>query len=337
MATIKDISRLAQVSPGTVSRALSPDKSEYVAKETRDKVREVADKLGYKYSLAPKPDKNQLNFAVITTLSLKEETRDEYWRFVRRGVYEAAKSQNISIKRVVRLDEGVEPNDFAAYDAVIIVGSLSKSAINAIKSFNPNVVLVDGGSDVDDVVDTVDTNLAQLTDKALNEMTPHAQTIGFIGGSRHEVNLDGSQGRIIDDARTLTYKTWCSINHHQPIVKLTDWTTKQSMDATDDLLNEYGNQLDGLLVASDPLSIGVMKGLAKHHVVPGKNVKIISFDDLEFASYLTPSLTSIWLPKVELGYAAVLHAETLVKFPRDWHVRNIIPGKFHYRETFNPD
>ncbi len=73
MATIKDISKLAHVSPGTVSRALSPEKSEYVAKQTRDKVRQVADKLGYKYSLEPKQSKNQLNFVLMTTLSLEEK------------------------------------------------------------------------------------------------------------------------------------------------------------------------------------------------------------------------------------------------------------------------
>ncbi|WP_263851858.1 substrate-binding domain-containing protein [Lentilactobacillus parakefiri] len=149
--------------------------------------------------------------------------------------------------------------------------------------------------------------------------------------------MDGSRGQVIEDTRILAYQQWCTINHRQPIIQLTDWTTRQSMAATDTLLNEYGSQLDGLLVASDPLSIGVMKGLAKHDVTAGKDVQLISYDDLEFASYLTPSLTSIWLPKVELGYAAVLHAETLVKFPRHWHVRNIIPGQFHYRETFNLD
>ncbi|GAD16116.1 LacI family DNA-binding transcriptional regulator [Lentilactobacillus otakiensis] len=337
MATIKDISKLAQVSPGTVSRALSPDKSEYVAKETRDKVRRVADKLGYKYSLLPKPDKNQLNFALMTTLTLEEETRDEYWRFLRRGVYEAAESQNINIKRVIRMDGGIEPKDFLDYDAILIVGTISKKAIHEIMKFNQNVVVVDGGSYDDDIVDVVDTNLVENTYKALTKMNQKCHKIGFIGGSRHETNLDGSIGNNIEDARTLGYQQWCTINRHQPIMKLTNWTTKASMEATDDLLNQYGNQLDGLLVASDPLAIGVMKGLAKHNVIPGKDLQLVSFDDLEFASYLTPSLTSIWLPKVELGYAAVLHAETLVKFPRTWHVRTILPGKFHYRESFNLD
>lgn len=334
MATIKDISKLAHVSPGTVSRALSPEKSEYVAKQTRDKVRQVADKLGYKYSLEPKQSKNQLNFVLMTTLSLEEETRDEYWRFVRRGVYEAANSRHINIARVIRPDKSIDPHRFAEYDAVIIVGTISQAAIKTIKAVNPNLVVVDSGSYDHDQIDIVDTNLAELTTHALDEMGRISQSIAFIGGNRHEVDIDGKSGVTVEDARTGAYKKWCQDNNRTPIIKLTDWTAKQSMDATDALLGQYGHKIDGLIVASDPLSIGVMKGLAKHNVVPGKDLKLISYDDLEFASYLTPSLTSIWLPKVELGYAAVLHAETLVNFPRNWHTRNIIPGKFHYRETF---
>lgn len=337
MATIKDISKLAHVSPGTVSRALSPDKSEYVAEETRNRVRRVADKLNYKYSLVPRPDKDRLNFVLLTTLTLAEETRDEYWRFIRRGVYEAAESVNINIKRIVRPSENIEPKDFAGYDAVIVVGTISRTAIHALQEFNSNVVIVDPGQSHDGVVDTVDTNLAELTIHSLDEMAKTSKSIGFIGGHRHEVNLDGTSGSIIEDVRTSAYKQWCRIHERQPIIKETDWTTRQSMEVTDELLDKYGDRLDGLLVASDPLSIGVMKGLAKHHVTPGKDLQLISFDDLEFASYLTPSLTSIWLPKIELGHAAVLHAETLVKFPRTWHMKNIIPGKIRYRETFNPD
>lgn len=337
MATIKDIAKLANVSPGTVSRALSPEKSEYVAKETRDKVRQVADKLGYKYSLVPSQSKHLLNFALVTTLTLEEETRDEYWRFVRRGVYEAGEAQNINIKRVIRTSEHIKPQDFEEYDAVLIVGTISKSALQQIQKFNHNIVLVDGGGNNDDNVDVVDTNLAELTDQVLSKLGQKAKQIGFIGGFRHEVNLDGSAGKDIEDIRTVAYKNWCIVHGRQPIVKLVDWTAKQSMQAVNDLLKEYGHQLDGLLVASNPLTMGVMKGLAKHNLIPAKDLYLVSYDDMEFTSYLTPSLTSIWLPKVELGYAAVLHAETLVKFPRTWHVRNILPGKIHYRETFNLD
>lgn len=337
MATIKDISKLANVSPGTVSRALSPEKSEYVAKETRDKVRQVADKLGYKYSLVPSPTKHLLNFALVTTLTLEEETRDEYWRFIRRGVYEAAEALKITIKRVIRTNKHLKPHDFQEYDAILIVGTISKAALQQIQKFNRNIVLIDGGGSNDDNVDIVDTNLAELTDKALSKLSQKAKRIGFIGGSRREVNLDGSAGKSLEDIRTAAYKNWCIVHNRQPIVKLTNWTAKQSMEAVNDLFKESGHQLDGLLVASDPLTMGVMKGLAENNLIPGKDLLLVSYDDMEFASYLPPSLTSIWLPKVELGYAAVLHAETLAKFPRTWHVRNILPGKIHYRETFNLD
>lgn len=54
MATIKDISKVAGVSPGTVSRALSPSKNKFVAEETKQKVKTIADQLGYEYDSSAK-------------------------------------------------------------------------------------------------------------------------------------------------------------------------------------------------------------------------------------------------------------------------------------------
>ncbi len=180
---------------------------------------------------------------------------------------------------MIRPDKSIDPHRFAEYDAVIIVGTISQAAIKTIKAVNPNLVVVDSGSYDHDQIDIVDTNLAELTTHALDEMGRISQSIAFIGGNRHEVDIDGKSGVIVEDARTGAYKKWCQDNNRTPIIKLTDWTAKQSMDATDALLGQYGHKIDGLIVASDPLSIGVMKGLAKHNVVPGKDLKLISYDD----------------------------------------------------------
>ncbi len=47
MATIKDIARLAGVSPATVSRVLNYDSELSVALETKKKIFEVAESLNY--------------------------------------------------------------------------------------------------------------------------------------------------------------------------------------------------------------------------------------------------------------------------------------------------
>lgn len=339
MATIKDISKLANVSPGTVSRALNPSKREFVASETRNRVKQIADQLGYHYSDRAKQSKDTLNFAVITTLTLEEETRDEYWRFVRHGIYEAARTEKINISKIIRMQAGLHPQDLANYDAVIITGTVSESAVKSLKKFNQHIILVDAGTHYHNLVDVVDSNLAELTTTALNQLSTVAnddELIAFIGGNRKEMGLDGSLSKGITDVRTMAYEDWTQAHHRQTAFKEIDWTTKDAMQATMELITEYGNKLRAILVASDPLAIGAMKAMSQNHLIAGKDIALISFDDLEFTSYLTPSLTSIWLPKSELGYTALLQAEMFAKTKRNWSVRTIIPGSFKYRETFLP-
>lgn len=58
---------------------------------------------------------------------------------------------------MIRTSEHIKPQDFEEYDAVLIVGTISKSALQQFK-INHNIVLVDGGGNNDDNVDVVDTN-----------------------------------------------------------------------------------------------------------------------------------------------------------------------------------
>ncbi|GAF35865.1 LacI family DNA-binding transcriptional regulator [Lentilactobacillus farraginis] len=337
MTTIKDISKAAGVSAGTVSRALSLDKNKFVAKETRKKIRDIADKLGYEYDSNDDQAPTPLKFALLTTMTLEEETHDEYWRFVRRGMYEAAKERHIDLSNIIRLQDGVNLQKLRSVDAVILVGSVTEAAVKEIKRYNANLVIVDGGGYYHGLVDIVDTNLSELTIAALNQLSAHtAGKIAFIGCTRNQIDLDGRLVAKIPDARSKAYHEWASQNQKPEIYREIEPDTEVAMKTTEELITKYGQQLSAILIWSDPFAIGVMRALSKYQLVPGKDLAVMSFDDLEFASFLTPSLSSIWIPKTELGFQAILHAESLINLKPHWTVRNIIPGKIKYRETFNP-
>ncbi|MCP9332951.1 substrate-binding domain-containing protein [Lentilactobacillus hilgardii] len=337
MATIKDISKAAGVSAGTVSRALSSDKSKFVAKSTKQKIKAIADSLGYEYDSDSKDSKKTLEFTLLTTMSLEEETHDEYWRFVRRGMYEAAERENIDLNNVIRIQDGFDPQELIKSDAVIIIGTVTEDAVKKIKHYNSNLVIVDGGSYYHGLVDIVDTNLSELTTDALDQLNTHTKgDIAFIGCARNQVALDGRIVGKVPDARTKAYKKWTSLHQKPEIYKEIQPDTGSAMAVAEGLISEYGQRLSAILVWSDPFAIGVMRALSKYHLLPGKDLAVMSFDDLEFSSFLTPSLSSIWIPKTELGFQAILHAKSLTSLKRNWTVRNIIPGKIKYRETFNP-
>ncbi|HLG77834.1 MAG TPA: substrate-binding domain-containing protein, partial [Ktedonobacteraceae bacterium] len=56
--------------------------------------------------------------------------------------------------------------------------------------------------------------------------------------------------------------------------------------------------------ANDLLALGLMRGLIKHGISIPKDVALVGYDDVEFASVLSTPLTSVRQPKYDLGRAA---------------------------------
>jgi LacI family transcriptional regulator len=60
----------------------------------------------------------------------------------------------------------------------------------------------------------------------------------------------------------------------------------------------------GVICANDLLALGLMRGLAKRGIRIPEDIAVIGYDDVDFASVLSPPLTTIRQPKYELGYKA---------------------------------
>ncbi len=55
---------------------------------------------------------------------------------------------------------------------------------------------------------------------------------------------------------------------------------------------------------NDLVAIGLMNGIARAGLVPGKDISVTGYDDLEEASIATPSLTTVWNGQSEVGRMA---------------------------------
>lgn len=73
-------------------------------------------------------------------------------------------------------------------------------------------------------------------------------------------------------------------------------------------------RVDAVMCANDLLALGVLRGLAERGVqVPGE-MAVVGYDNVSFASMLSPALTSVRQPKFELGIAG---AELLLEESRN--------------------
>ncbi len=59
-----------------------------------------------------------------------------------------------------------------------------------------------------------------------------------------------------------------------------------------------------VICANDLLALGVLKGLASARLAPPEDLAVVGYDDVTFASMLSPALTSVRQPKYELGATA---------------------------------
>ncbi|MEO8607949.1 MAG: LacI family DNA-binding transcriptional regulator [Chloroflexota bacterium] len=66
-----------------------------------------------------------------------------------------------------------------------------------------------------------------------------------------------------------------------------------------------GLTFDGICVGTDETAIGVMKCLHEHHLAVPKDVGVASIDNIDISMFVVPALTTIDVPKHQIGVHAV--------------------------------
>ena len=118
MATLKEISILTGLSSTTVSRILNNDTTLSVKDETKLKVLEAAEKIGYKIS-SKLNVQEQITFLAIFNYSEELEFNDPYYLSIRFAIEEECKNLNINIEKYYN---GHIPKNDKKYDGLLCTG-----------------------------------------------------------------------------------------------------------------------------------------------------------------------------------------------------------------------
>ena len=84
-----------------------------------------------------------------------------------------------------------------------------------------------------------------------------------------------------------------------------DFEREVAYRAMNDFLNQERNvAFDAVFTGDDDAAIGVLKSLHEHSIRIPQDVAVIGFDDLGFAPFLNPPLTTVRAPTTEVGQLA---------------------------------
>jgi len=89
--------------------------------------------------------------------------------------------------------------------------------------------------------------------------------------------------------------------------------------------------VDAIVAVTDAMAIGAMSALRDAGVVPGRDVAVAGFDDIDAASDVSPALTTVRVPLREAGRQALELAlsgadDTVVRIPAEVVLRASTPG-----------
>ena len=296
MASIKDVAALAGVSPATVSRVMNgtamvdPDKTERVLRaieETgfvpnevaRTLYRKSAKTIGLIVPSIRNPYFTELA-AHVDTMALQHGFRP----FLCNTGYDPEKE-----KAAVQMLVGMNAD-------AIIIASCSEQVRDLINNCPIPVVALDAmlyGTDVEACVFCDYYWGGRMAAEHLIEC-----------GCKHIVCIKGPQYRYSARTRYQGYRDVCQ---ERGILEQTvecDYDFDRGMTMTEELLERYPD-VDGIIACNDIVAISTYKVLHKRNIPVPERIQLVGFDDISFATLLSPELTTICQPVREMAKKAV--------------------------------
>ncbi len=218
MATIRDIARLAGVSPSTVSRVLNGDPSLSVLEETRKKILSAAEQLQYKVAGRQQAKRaahlKDYKIGLVTFCSEQFESEDPYYLSIRLQIEKEFNQMGLHITRTIRWVNHESYESLSGLDGLIVIGKFEFDPYNLFFSRIQNVVFIDYSPD-ENRFDSVIVDFEKVTTTALDHLIGLGyKKIGLIS-SRDFINRFGSNSGIDSvDQRQSSFEAYMKQKKH---------------------------------------------------------------------------------------------------------------------------
>lgn len=301
MATIQDVARHAGVSVATVSRALNNLSS--VRDETRVAVQQAVRELEYEPVRKLKSErlKNE-----NTVMILIPDIANPFYAMITKGMADYAMTADYSlITCVTNLSERREKKYLELIKSELVSGAIFLAPVISTKEMlelNQHY------------------NIVQCCEfKEDTEQISHLSIDNYAAGRdavQHLINLGHKKiamiscdnGFLSSKKRESAYIETLEKNNipfdSDYLIRVNTYEYTNGMRGMNQLLN-----LDviptAVFAVSDFLAIGAIQSIQKHGLSVPSDIAVMGFDDIQFASMYTPSLTTIYQPQYDMGQTAL--------------------------------
>lgn len=305
-ATIQDVARLAGVSLSTVSAVLNG--KDIVAEKTRGKIEEAIARLNYHPSLyasnLARRTTKQLGLIVSRLVNpFFAETAEAFEAEARkRGYLVSLASTDFHPSRLLEAVKQMLAMRVAGL--AILTSEFDEAAYDILRASSTPCVFLDVGKPSKHIGNIrVDTKMGMV----------HAVTHLVKLGHRDIVLIRNSQKNDQDPPllshRYRTEGFNAAIRRHRAVgvrARMLDATgpgTQAGFQAVQELLKTRGST--AIITVTDMVALGVYRGLQQAGLRIPEDVSVVGFDNTFFGAFMNPPLTTVDIPKQQLGIKAV--------------------------------
>ena len=299
MVSIKDVAELAGVSVATVSRTLSrPDK---VAEATRERVMKAVEKSGYVTNVLASNFRRRCSHNIIL---LVPDIANPFFSTIIQEIEERARHKGYQILLGdTRQNQQLEASygDLALQrmaDGIISLGMNIPFRHRANRKtldpkWPPLVMGCEYKGNVDVPLVAID-NFRAAYDATRHLLDLGHRRIGFIGGPEDfSLSLDRLEG-----FRAAMAEAGCNVGGD--LVTSGSFSLACGFEAGRKLL-ALRQPPSAMICASDELAMGAMNCAISAGVSIPDDLSVVGFDDIEFAAYANPPLTTVRQPMADIG------------------------------------
>jgi DNA-binding LacI/PurR family transcriptional regulator len=332
--TIKDVAKLADVAPSTVSRVIA--NSSRISEKTKKKVRDAMEQLGYHPNFIARSLASQTTKAIglVMPSSTDKVFQNPFFPIVLSGISEAANERRYALHMTTGKTEDeifdgvVDMVQGGRVDGVVLLDSKVEDRILSYlqqRKF-PFVVIGKPFKHVEEITHVDNDNY-----RAAKEITEYLITLGheaiaFIGG---KLNLVVTVERLLGYEKAIK-DAFLPLQSEYIIHE--EFLREGGQEAVRELMS-LKRPPTALVVADDLMALGVLNTLDEMGIKVPDEISIISFNNVLLAEMSKPPLTSVDIGIFELGFEAAKSLMQKIENPKEPIKRIIIPYELVIRQS----
>jgi len=323
LITIRDVAKLAQVAPSTVSRVIA--NSPRISPQTATRVREAMEQLGYVPHAAARSlaSKTTSTIALTAARSADQVFANPFFAELIRGIGATTASRGYHVLLNMSRDEEEEVEACLRLirekrvDGLIVTTSrVEDRLIEALDSEEVPFVVI-GRCENEDTLTVNNDNVESAYSATLHLLELGHIEIAFIGG---DADLVVSNDRIVGYQKALSEY---GIKLSEQYVIPGTFSEHSGYESMRQLI-ENGIRPTAVVAADDVIALGVIQCAKEQGMKLPSDLSVVGFNDDPFGRFIEPQLTTVGTSVFELGRQASILLLDAINNPDEIETRQLI-------------